>query len=67
MLEVVSKLVDDAPLPLATRSDTKILDLNEDKAKANIAAHGVIVNLAGGTLHEQFIEKGNIYVCVSSS
>ena len=44
-----------------------MLDLDEDnKAKANVVAHGIIVNLAGGTLHMRVIEEGNVSVCVSS-
>ena len=38
------KLVEDAPLSLATRSNVKMFDLDEDnKAKANVVAHSIIV------------------------
>ena len=61
------KLVEDAPLPLATGSNVKLLDLDEEnKAKANVVARGIIVNLAGGTLHGRVIEEGNVSMCVSS-
>ena len=67
LLEVVPKLMEDAPLSLATGSKVKMFDLDEDnKAKANVMAHGVIVSLAGGTLHVQLIEEGNIFVNVFS-
>ena len=52
---------------MATESKVKIFNLDEDnKAKANVVAHGVIVSLVGGTLHGQLIEEGNIFVSVSS-
>ena len=61
------KLVEDAPLPLATGSNVKLLDFDEEnKAKANVVARGIVVNLAGGTLCGRFIEEGNVSVCVSS-
>ena len=45
----------------------KIFELDEDnKAKANVVAHDIIVSLARGTLHGQLIEEGNVLVCVSS-
>jgi hypothetical protein len=44
-----------------------MLDLDENnKVKANVVAHGIIVSLAGGTLHGQIIEEGNVSVCVFS-
>jgi hypothetical protein len=56
-----------APLSFATWSNVKMLDLDEEnKAKANVVAHGIIVSLAGGTLHGRLIEEGNVSVCVSS-
>ena len=65
--EVANALVEDAPLPLATGSNVVMFDLDEDnKAKANVVAHGIIVSLAGGTFHGRLIEEGNISVCVSS-
>jgi len=40
-----------------------MLDLDENnKAKTNVVAHGIIVSLAGGTLHGQIIEEGNVFV-----
>jgi hypothetical protein len=44
-----------------------MLDLDENnKAKANVVAHGIIVSLAGGIFHGQIIEEGNVSVYVSS-
>ena len=44
-----------------------MFDLDKDnKAKANVVAHGIIVSLAGGTLHGRLIEEGNVSVCMSS-
>jgi hypothetical protein len=44
-----------------------MLDLDKNnKAKANVVAHDIIVSLAGGTLHGQIIEEGNVSMCVSS-
>jgi hypothetical protein len=61
------KLIENAHLPLVTGSNVKMLDLDENnKAKANVVAHGIIVSLAGGTLHGQIIEEGNVSKCVSS-
>jgi hypothetical protein len=52
---------------LGTGSNVKMLDLDdENRAKANVVAHGIIVSLAGGTLHGRLIEEGNTSVCVSS-
>ena len=60
MLEAVTKLVEDAPLSLATGSNVKLLDLDEDnKAKANVVARDIVVSLARCTLHGQVIEEGN--------
>ena len=67
MLEAATKLVEDAPLPLGMGSNVKLLDLDEEnKANANVVARGIVVNLAGGTLHGRVIEEGNVLVCVSS-
>ena len=66
-MEAATKLVEDAHLPLATGSNVKLLDLDEEnKAKANLVARGIVVSLAGGTLHGRVIEEGNVSVCVSS-
>lgn len=66
LLEVGSKLLEDSPLPMATRSKVKMFDLDEDnKTKTNFVVHVVIVSLAWSTLHGQLIEEGNIYVSVS--
>ena len=66
MLESATKLIEDAPLSLATGSNVKLLDLDEDnKAKANVVARGIVVSLAGGTFHERVIEEGNASVCIS--
>ena len=66
-MESDTKLVEDAPLPLVTGSNVKLLDLDEEcKAKANVVAYGIIVSLAGGTLHGRVIEEGNASVCISS-
>ena len=60
-------MVNDAPLPLATGSNVKLLDLHENnKAKANVVVHGIIVSLVGGTLHGRVIEEGNASMCISS-
>jgi hypothetical protein len=54
---------EDAPLPFVTWSNVKMFDLDEEnKAKANIMAHGIIVSLVGGTLHGRLIEEGNVSV-----
>ena len=67
LLEVAPKLSEEALSPLATGSKVKMFDLDEDnKAKANVVAHGVIVSLAGGRLHGQLIEEGNVFVSVPS-
>jgi hypothetical protein len=67
LLEASTNVVSDAPLPLATGSNVNMLDLDdENRAKANVVAHGIIVSLAGGTLHGRLIEEGNASVCVSS-
>ena len=67
LLEATRKLVEDAPWPLATGSNFKMFDLDEDnKAKANVVARGIVVSLAGGTLHGILIEEGNVSVRVSS-
>ena len=43
-----------------------MFNLDEDnKAKANVVAHGVIVNLGRGTLHGRLIEEGNVSGSVS--
>jgi hypothetical protein len=66
-LEAPTKLIENAHLPLVTGSNVKMLDLDENnKAKANVVAHDIILSLAGGTLHGQIIEEGNVSVCVSS-
>ena len=68
MLESDTKLVEDAPLLLPTGSNVKFLDLDEEnKAKANVVARGIVVSLAGGTLHRRVIEEGNASVCISSN
>jgi hypothetical protein len=60
-------LVEDAPLSLARGFNVKMFDLDKDnKAKANVMAHGIIVSLARGTLHRRLIEEGNVSVCVFS-
>ena len=60
-------VVEDAPSPLATGSNVALFDLDEEnKAKANVVAQGVIVSLAGGSLHGRIIEEGNVSVSVSS-
>ena len=65
--KAANALVEDAPLPLATRSNVMMFDLDEDnKAKANVVAHGIIVSLARGTLHGRLIEEGHVSVSVSS-
>jgi hypothetical protein len=67
LLEASTNVVSDAPLPLATGSNVNMLDLDdENRAKANVVAHGIIVSLAGGTLHGRLIEEGNASVYVSS-
>jgi hypothetical protein len=67
LLEAATKLVEDTPLPLATWSNIKMFHLDEDnKAKANVVAHDIIVSLAGDTLHERLIEEGNVSACVFS-
>jgi hypothetical protein len=39
-----------------------MFDLDDDnKAKANVVAHDIIVSLAGGTLRGRLIEEGNVY------
>jgi hypothetical protein len=66
LLEAATKLVKDAPLTLAMRSNVKMFDLDEDnKANANVMAHGIIVSLAGGALYMRLIEEGNVSVYVS--
>ena len=66
-MEAPTKLIENAHLPLVTGSNVKMLDLDENnKAKANVVAHGIIVSLAGSTFHGQIIEEGNVSVCVSS-
>ena len=66
-MEAAPKLLEEAPSPLATGSKVKIFDLDKDnKAKRNVVAHGVIVSLAGGTLHGRLIEEGNVFMSVSS-
>ena len=65
LLEVAPKLLREASSPLATGSKVKMFDLDEDnKAKANVVTHEVIVSLARGTLHGRLIEEGNIYMSV---
>ena len=60
-------MVEDTPLPLATGSNVKLLDLDkENKAQANIVARGIVVSLAEGTLHGQVIEEGNVSMWVTS-
>jgi hypothetical protein len=67
LLEAATKLVEDALLSLATWSNVKMFDLDEDnKAKANVVAHGIIVSRAGGTLCGRLIEEGNVSVCMFS-
>ena len=67
LLEASMNVVEDAPLALATGSNVKMLDLDDDnKAKANVVAYGVIVSLAGGMFHGRLIKEGNASVCVSS-
>jgi hypothetical protein len=44
-----------------------MFDLDKDnKAKANVVAHNIIVNFAWGTLHGRLIEKNNVLLCVFS-
>ena len=65
--DVANALVEDAPLPLGTGSNVMMFDLDEDnKAKANVVVHGIIVSLAGGTLDGWLIEEGNVSMCMSS-
>jgi len=60
-------VVPNAPLPLAIGSNVNMLHLDDDnRAKANVVAHDIIVSLVGGTLHGHLIEEGNASVCVSS-
>ena len=67
MSKVANASVDDASLPLVTGSNVMLFDLDKDnKANANVVAHGIIVSLAGGILHGLLIEEGNVSVCVSS-
>ena len=67
LLEASTNVVEDAPLPLATGSNVNMLDVDdENRAKANVVAHDIIVSFAGGTLHRRLIEEGNASVCVSS-
>jgi hypothetical protein len=63
-LEAPTKLIENAPLPLAIGSNVKMLDLDEDN-KAKVV-HDIIVSLAGGTLYGQIIEEGNVSLCVFS-
>ena len=45
-------VVEIAPLPLAIGSNFKMFDLDEDnKVKANVVAHDIIVSLVGDILH----------------
>lgn len=55
------------PSLLETKSKVKIFNLDEaSKAKVDMAAHGVIVSFAGGTLHGQLFDEDNVYVSISS-
>ena len=66
-MEASTNVVKDTPLPLAIGSNVNMLDLDdENRAKANIVAHGIILSLAGGILHKRLIEEGNVSVCVTS-
>ena len=66
LLESDTKLVEDAPLSLATGPNVKLLDLDEEhKAKANVVARDIVVSLVGCTLYGRVIE-GNASVCISS-
>ena len=65
MLEASTNVADYAPLPLEIGSNVNMLDLDdENRAKAKVVAHGIIVSIAGDTLHGRHIEKGNASVCV---
>ena len=65
VLEAALKLLEETPSPLATGSNIKMFDLDEDnKAKTNVVAHGVIVNLARGTLHGGLLRRAtHLYAC----
>lgn len=61
MLEAANALVEDVSLLLTTGFNVKMFDLDKDnKAKANVVAHGINVSLAGGTLYGRLIEEGNV-------
>ena len=61
------KVVEVASVALATGSKVEIMDFDaEFKSTATVVAHGVIVSLAGGMMHDCMIEEGNASVMISS-
>ena len=61
------KVVEAAPVALATGSKVAIMDFNTKfKSTAIVVAPGVIVSLAGGIMHGRMIEEGNVSIMISS-
>ena len=61
------KVVEAAPVALAIGSKVAIMDFDaEFKSTMTVVAHGVIVSLAGGMMHDRMIEEGNASVMISS-
>jgi hypothetical protein len=62
-----SKMAEVSTPVLAIGSKVTIFDFDEEmKATGTAVGHGVIVSLAGGTLHGRIIEEGNVSVAISS-
>lgn len=62
-----SKVVEASVRAVATGSKVTIFDVDEDmKATTKVVGHGVIVSLAGGTLHGRILEEGNVSVTIAS-
>jgi hypothetical protein len=62
-----SKVAEVSAPVLAIGSKVTIFDYDEEmKATGRAVGHGMIVSLAGGTLHGRIIEEGNVSVAISS-
>lgn len=66
-VEPVVPVVEAAPAALAPQSKVKVMDFDELlKPKDTVVAHGVIISLAGGTLHCRLIEEGMASVMITA-
>lgn len=58
--------IKESPMPLAIGTKVKVFDVDDHRKTKGILAYGVIVNLAGATLHGRVIEEGNVSMTINS-